>query len=308
MKYDILITVLSWEERYILGLENNISLYNPTKVLVFKYNNPLTENWKKNNYSKTKDILGERLIEIEIEVSKPNANWFTFLKTFADNCKGSNILLDLTTMTRESIWLSLYNCKINSCETNYIYYKPKDYAGEWISRDPGKPRLLYKMSGIAKLGAPTLLLVTAGFDLERLDSLIYCFEPRQTIIFLPDGESERNRQNSQKCKDLLVKKYNIELFYEYDPYDTQTSFNLILEKLSQPENGGKESYLDNYNIIFNSLGAKTSAITLFNIWLKFPQVALSYIPSKEYNEKYSEGIGQSYTDGIPFKFSTKDGV
>lgn len=300
MKCDILITVLSWEERYIKGLEMNISEYSPSKVLVFKYNNPLTADWKLENYEKTKALLADKLIEIEIQVSKPSENWFTFLKTFAENCKGKKVLLDSTTMTRESIWLSLYNCKLNLCETSYIYYTPEDYPGDWISRDPGKPRLLYKMSGIAKLGAPTLLLVTSGFDLERLDSLIYCFEPQLTMVFLPDSKNSRNRENSEKCKELLKSKYNIELFYEYPPYDTEASFKLILEKLKQSESGSAESYLDTHNIIFNSLGAKTSAITLFNIWLKYPQVALSYIPSKEYNREYSKGIDEFYYGKISF--------
>jgi hypothetical protein len=300
MKYDILITVLSWEERYIKGLERSISKFKPDKILLFRYNNPLTAEWKRENHRLTRELLGDKLIEIEIEVSRPEANWYTFLKTFADNCQNRKILIDSTTMTRESIWLSLYNCRVNNCETSYIYYTPDDYPGDWISRDPGRPRLLYKMSGIAKLGAPTLLLVTSGFDLERLDSLIYCFEPKQTMVFLPDSNNQRNKENSKRCKELLKRKYNIELFYEYPPYDIETSFRLILEKLEQIENGGSESYLDSHNIIFNSLGAKTSAITLFRIWLKHPQVALSYIPSKEYNQEYSAGIGEAFMGEIKF--------
>lgn len=300
MKYDILIAVLSWEERYIKGLKKSISDYEPDKVLLFKYDNPLTNDWKTENYKITKELLGDKLLEVEIKVQKPEENWFIFLRIFNDHCIGKKILLDSTTMTREAIWLCLYNCKINDCQASYIYYTPEDYPGDWISRDPGKPRLLYKMSGIAKLGAPTLLLVTTGFDLERLDSLIYCFEPKLTMVFLPNINNERNKENSRRCKELLKSKYNIELFYEYPPYDTEASFKLILEKLQQSENGGSETYLDTHNIIFNSLGAKTSAITLFNIWLKYPQVALSYIPSKEYNKEYSTGIGESFSGKIEF--------
>ncbi|MEO7490343.1 MAG: hypothetical protein ABIU77_24710 [Ferruginibacter sp.] len=293
MRYDVLITVLSWEERYIVSLEKNLSDFDPIKVIMFKYDNPLTGDWKIENYERTKTLLGDKLVEVEVSVSKPNENWFTFLNVFEQNCVGNKVLLDTTTMTRDAIWQSLYNCKINNCETKFIYYKPSKYPGSWISRDPGKPRLLYKMSGIAKLGAPTLLLVTCGFDLERLDSLIYCFEPRQTMIFLPDGKDERNREISVKCKILLRDKYNIELFYEYDPYDILGSYALIHEKLCNVLDGNSESYLDSHNIIFNSLGAKPSAITLFNFWLNYPQVALSYIPSKEYNKEYSAGIGEA---------------
>lgn len=302
MNTDILVTVLSWEDRYFLGLEKNITDYKPSKVILFKYNNPLTAEWKKENFQKTKDLVGDKLEIVEIDGSHPNENWFVFKNTFAKFCEKKNVLVDITTMTRETIWLSLFNCKVNGCETNYIYYKPKPdgYSPNWISRDPGKPRLLYKMSGIAKLGAPSLLLVTGGYDIQRLDSLIYNFEPKQTMLFFQDGDDHRNKENFKDCQELFRTKYNIELLYEYDAYDVEASYNLILEKLLEKENGNSEAYLDTYNIIFNSLGAKTSAITLFNIWLKYPQVALSYIPSREYNKEYSVGIGKSYSGRIPF--------
>jgi len=300
MSNTVLITVLSWEERYILGLEKNINAFNPSLVILFKYLNPLTAEWKIGNYTKTQSLLQSNLIEVEIDSSKPSETWFIFLKAFSNHCKGKNILIDISTMTREAIWLSLYNCRLNGCKTDYIYYKPKGYSGEWISRDPGKPRFLYKMSGIAKLGAPSLLLITGGYDIQRLDSLIYNFEPKQTMLFFQNGEEPRNKENFNLSQELLRAKYNIGLMYEYDAYDTDSSFDLIVDKLKQRENGNSESYLESYNIILNSLGAKTSAITLFNIWLKHPHVALSYIPSKEYNKEYSFGIGDEYTGSITF--------
>jgi hypothetical protein len=300
MNHDVLITVLSWEDRFILGLEKNIIEFKPKKVLLFKYNNPLTSQWKLDNLQKTRDLVGDALEIIVIDGSLPTENWFIFKDTFFKYCFKKNVLVDITTMTRESIWLALYNCKINECKTDYIYYKPEPngYSPDWISRDPGKPRLLYKMSGIAKLGAPTLLLVTGGYDIQRLDSLIYNFEPKKTILFFQDGEDPRNNENFLSCQELFRSKYKIEMIYEYDAYNVELSFNLILEKLLQKNNDNARTYLDRYNIILNSLGSKISAITLFNFWLKYPQVALSYIPSKEYNKEYSKGIGQSYFGSV----------
>jgi len=300
MKTDILVTLLSWEDRYILGLEKNIQEYKPSKVLLFWYNTKSTFEWKKENFKKTRELLADILIEIEIDGTKPYENWFSFKDIFTKYCLNKNILVDITTMTREAIWLSLYNCKINFCRTSYIYYKPGLYSDDWISRDPDKPRLLYKMSGIAKLGAPTLLLVTAGYDPQRLDSLIYKFEPKHTMLFFHDGTDPRNRKNLTECEGLFKTKYNIESVFEYHAYDVDASYNLITEKLRLMESESKLPYLDCCNIILNSLGAKTSAITLFKIWLKYPQVALSYIPSKEYNRDYSSGIGQAYSDEITF--------
>jgi hypothetical protein len=156
------------------------------------------------------------------------------------------------------------------------------------------------MSGISKLGAPTLLLVTGGYDIQRLDSLIYNFEPKHTMLLFQDGNDDRNVQNFEECKLLFKRKYNVESVFQYNPYKVDQSVDLILEKISQKENGSGDSYVNRYNIIFNSLGAKTSAISLFKIWLKHPEVALSYIPSKEYNREYSKGLGESFAGEIAF--------
>jgi len=300
MNTDVLITVLSWEERYILGLEKIVSESNPSKVVLFKYSNPLTADWKKSNLARTKELLNDKLEEVEIDAAKPSENWFVFKNVFSKFCAQKNVLIDISTMPREAIWLSLYNCKMGKSHCRYMYHRPKSYSADWISRDPGKPRLLYKMSGIAKLGAPTLLLITGGYDIQRLDSLIYNFEPKKTMLFFQNGNDHRNKENFKDCQDIFRAKYNINLLYDYDAYDVESSFKIILKTLSQNTDDNSGAYIDDYNIIFNSLGAKTSAITLFKIWLQFPQVALSYIPSKEYNREYSVGIGDAYKGEIHF--------
>lgn len=300
MDCDILTTVLSWEERFILGLKKNIVKYNPNKVLLFTYNNPLTFDWKKENLQKSRKLLGSKLIEIQIDNLHPSKNWYTFKECFQEYCKSKKVLIDITTMTREAIWLSLYNCKLNNCITNYIYYKPQRYSSDWISRDPGRPRLLYKMSGIAQLGAPSLLLITGGYDIQRLDSLIYNFEPKKSIVLLQNSNEYRNKENFKLLKDLLNRKYKIGNVYEYDAFNVESSFEQILKELSTGENDNSLPFFDSYNVILNSLGAKTSAISLFKVWLKYPQVALSYIPSKEYNKEYSFGIGEAISGQVPF--------
>jgi len=46
----------------------------------------------------------------------------------------------------------------------------------WLSRDPGKPRFVFKMSGLTKLGQPTALVILTGFDVQRTEQLIRFFE------------------------------------------------------------------------------------------------------------------------------------
>ena len=183
MKTDVLICTLSWEERYILGLEKNIKKYTPKTIIIIRYTS--NAEWKKANWEKSKALsLSQDIIELCIDKFDHKNNWLTLKEGIAEYCKNKNVLVDITTMPRETIWLTLFNCKLNNCSTSYIYYKPQKYSDEWLSRDPGKPRLIYKMSGIAKFGVPTVLVVTGGYDIQRLDSLISNFEPKYTILFL----------------------------------------------------------------------------------------------------------------------------
>lgn len=296
MKTDVLITLLSWEDRYFLGLEKDIADYNPDKVIMLRH---LTNSeWKSDNYQKTQALLKDRLLEITLDAQQPAQNWATFSEVFSKHGHNVNILVDITTMTREIIWLTLFNCKLHESSGNFIYYKPASYADEWISRDPGKPRLLYRMSGIHKLNAPTLLVVTAGYDLQRIDSLIHYFEPKDTIIFCQTTNNRKNEDNFKTIKSIVRHKYNIETVLQYDAYDVKSCQDLIIKTLTDTSNSN--SFLDTHNIIMNSLGPKTSAIALFNIWQNNPQIALSYLPSKEYNKEYSSGIGEVVTGELKF--------
>jgi hypothetical protein len=293
MKIDVLLIAASWEDRFILGLQKNIQKYEPSTVIMIQYNPNL--NWKKTNIQKARQLLGVNLIEIKIDSTRPSDNWRLLNSTFAEHCVSKHVLIDISTMTRETIWNCFYYCKQFKCKTDYIYYSPEYYSSEWISRDPGKPRLLYKMSGISKLGIPSLLIITGGFDIQRLDSLIYHFEPKKTLLFFQKGDDLRNKENVTSSKIFLSQKYKVDMPFEYDPYDIDGAYNVIFTLLNEKKTSAGLPLLDNYNIILNSLGVKTSAVILFKIWLKFPQVALSYIPSKEYNKDYSSGIGKDYT-------------
>jgi hypothetical protein len=52
--------------------------------------------------------------------------------------------------------------------------------------------------------------------------------------------------------------------------------------------------------VVSSLGPKLSAISVYKTFLKHPEIALTYIPCREYNENYCEGIGDSYESEMQF--------
>lgn len=297
MNEKVLITLLSWEERYLLGLKNTINSDDPNLVIVLKFDS--YSEWKNENLKLTSELLSQKnLLIVDIDVSNPVKIWTELKRVFTEHCLEKDVIIDISTMTREVIWYSLYNCKVNNNNVKYVYNTPKEYPCEWVSRDPDRPRLLYKMSGISKLGVPSLLMVTGGYDLQRIDNLIFNFEPRDTIIFFQEGNDKRNTEALENAKSLVKSKYGVETILQYNAFNVDESYGQIKNILIQ--NIDDRSYIESHNVIFNSLGPKLSAITLFKLWLEFPHVALSYIPSKEYNHNYSKGIGSTYIGTFNF--------
>lgn len=54
------------------------------------------------------------------------------------------------------------------------------------------------------------------------------------------------------------------------------------------------------NFILTSLGPKLSAISAYQCYLEHPEIALSYLPCKEYNVDYCHGIGDRFSKTIQF--------
>jgi len=294
MKTDILISFVSWEDRYIMSLSKDLETYTPTIVILFKYDNILTTEWKTENIEKSCKSQPKPEVII-LNPNNPKEKWEKILSVFSFINEKQNIVINVTTMPREIIWDILFNCKKSKANCLIIYYKPEKYSNDWISRDPDYPRLLYKMSGIATLNRPTILIVTCGFDILRLDNLISSFEPKSLIIFIQEGNDPRNKTVINECTNAYGRKYGKENIIRYNAYNVENTYELISKLIDE------RKLLDHYNIILGSLGAKISAIALFKIWLKYPQVALSYIRSKEYNRNYSSGIGEKYIHEIDFR-------
>ncbi len=84
--------------------------------------------------------------------------------------------------------------------------------------------------------------------------------------------------------NFLIEVDKVERF-NLDSYNQTNSFELIAAKVNDN--------LEDYNIIFSSLGPKTSAIPIYKVNRLYPQTALCYLPCKEFNKDYSKGIHEN---------------
>lgn len=288
---NILIISPSWEERSYLGLENNIKELDIRKICIIKYTESLLS-------SETEIILKHiKEIAIRLDVSicylmlqnNVTEKWIA-LSSFVSNLNlvsEDHIYLDITTMSRNVIWAILFFLRQNPHTINVVYYQPQSYSSTWVSKEPDVPRLLFKHSGIYRMGLPTALIILTGFDPERTKQIIRYYEPQKVILGVQKGEQFSNSTlnnctvHKKSCIGLI--DVNSICDFEFDAYSHDNGFDLINKQV--------ELLLEKYNIIVSSHGPKLSAISLYKCFLRHNEIALSYLPCKEYNRDYCQGIG-----------------
>jgi len=285
-KADVLVAMASWEERFLLGFRTDLEGAQPGQAIVFFLDG--YADWTRRNREAARKqcaLQGIRIIEEELVLASPAENWDKVGRKLPEHVRsGGNVLVDITTMRREQIWTVLWFLEYLGCDTRFVYHSPGSYNKEWLSRDPLRPRLIYKMSGIAKLGSRTCLIVLPGYDVDRAQQLISFFEPAVTFVGLQrNGSDEANDEKMTENKARLERETGIEFFdvNAYGPSQGQAEIQKLVEL-----NLGK------YNIIMSSLGPKPSAVGLYRIQRDHPETGLAYAPSRQFNRDYSTGIGR----------------
>ena len=283
----ILITYASWEDRFREGSLRLIREHTPQKVLMYFFDGYV--DMSKENRKKVAEFCQARrirLLDRELRVtdkaSDSVANWKTLRDTILENIpEKSEVIVDFSTMPREVIWTLFWLLDLRQTVIHYVYHRPQDY-GEWLSRDPQRPRLVYKMSGLSKLGARTVLMVLAGYDVDRVQQLRLFFEPAVTLLGLqePDRDTARMEQHVKRFgSDSTVKLFQLNAFAE----DHGQS---AVEAQVKP-------HIASHNVIMSPLGPKLSAVSLYRIHRMYPEIGLAYAPSREFNKEYSTGIGEA---------------
>lgn len=280
---NVLIIFPSWEERSILGFRRDVEKYqNLNKVFLFIFEHSTHPNDIYKCISDMAQICTNKGIEFK-EVIIPNSEiekWHmldNFVKELDIN---TNVYIDITTMPRSIIWTLLFFFRHKFQKAIAIYHKPKKYCDTWLSKDPGIPQLLFKHSGIIEFEKPTSLFVLVGYDADRIIQLINFYEPHNIIV-----------GNSNQRNDFKFDVANIE-FIDINQHDSEWGYKEIESKISDT--------LANANLIVASLGPKTGAISVYQCFMKHPEIALTYVPCKQFNIDYSKGISDTLEKEISF--------
>ena len=293
---NILMIYPSWEERSVLGFERDIDASNINELILFENANPINSNGIAPIMARIEEICKNRRIafnKIPLEFGKSSV-WGVLRNLVASFNNDDSIRLDICTMSRNLIWALLFFLKEKVKTVDIVYHQPYSYSDQWLSRDAMLPRLLYKHSGIVSIEKKTLLVIITGFDVERTKQLVYFYNPSKVVLLIQKpNRLDNNVRNtsllhSDECDKMGVKT-NVELI---DCYGEDWGYEVI-EKVVADN-------LNDYNIVLSSLGPKLSAISVYRTYLKHPEIALTYIPCREYNENYCEGIGDSFESEMQF--------
>jgi len=281
-----LITVASWEDRFRLGFERIVADGSVKKVLVYYVKE--YEDWSAENITSILKTAAENGIDVErkaISFEEPLQTWRTIGSSALSHLSDApDVLVDYTTAPRSILWNIMFFLSHRQITANYVYHKPGTYCKDWLSRDPSRPRLVYKLSGITLLGKPTLLVIVAGYDEERVDHIIAHFEAKRVLIYVQAGNEFWNEENISHYKDKYGSRSEIEL-REIDIFGTGHGYESLSQDLKE--------FSESHNVILTSLGPKPSALALFRLVQEDPTVGLCYVPANEFNRDYSKGIGQA---------------
>lgn len=281
------ITVLGWEDRYILGLKQSFQEYSFEKVILFVFED--YRHYTSENLVSTHEFLQSISVEL-IEISVWNNDLLASWKSIAEWFQQQNysdiprFIVDLSTIPRETLWSVLYWFSKDRLEFDYVYYPPMEYSGSWLSQEPEKPRLLFKHSGEIFFERQTCLFVFSGFDPERVRQLYEFYEPKMLLVAIQSGSQFDNniRNTKDRLREVLNEVNSLE-FVEIDTYDFNECYRRVSELL--------DPIKDRYNLITSSLGPKISGLVLYKYQFNNRSVALTYVPCRLYSRAYSKGIG-----------------
>ena len=283
---DVLVTVASWEDRFLEGFKRVLGNVR-TESVIMCYSDKYSE-WTHSQRAEVAKLCKSRDVRLSDGVlydGNPSKTWHeTLLPLFSRVPIGAVVGVDITTMPRDVVWNTLWFLQYRKCEVGYVYHRPAAY-GDWLSRDPDRPRLVYKMSGITRMGARTALVILAGYDVDRVRHLIEVFEPSVTLLGLQTNSLDPlNPERMKAVQDEFVGDNSVTSF-SVDAFRADRGRNQVSQMISPIR--------ETHNIVMASMGPKLTAIALYELHTQHEDLGLVYLPSSEFNREYSRGLGES---------------
>jgi hypothetical protein len=284
---ETIITVASWEPRFLLGTTRLLERGSVQRLLMYYYQERAERTAEvRTETRRVCTRVGVDLSEIQLSFSDPAGTW-TRLKSDvgSPDLKDTGVLVDITTMPRETIWAALFWLQSSMAQIKYAYHRPASYGAGWLARDPDQPRFGYKLAGAPDLNRATALLAVTGFDADRALQAIEFFEPVKIVLAVQTGNQFGNAERNVHAYRGGAFERGRVTREDVDAYAYDHGYSVLRRSV--------ECLASEYNIILCSFGPKLSAIALYRLQREFPESALAHIHCRDYSREYSAGIGDT---------------
>ncbi|MEZ0183734.1 hypothetical protein AB9T89_15935 [Flavobacterium oncorhynchi] len=197
-----------------------------------------------------------------------------------------NVVIDVTTFTREVILILI---KVISLEAfvnfnSTIVYTPNEsYSVDdgqfWMTKGIREIRSIIGYSGLHSPSKKLMLIVLNGFDEERTEHIIECFEPDKIVLGKPNKSGSINPSlNLISCSryDRIKEKYKNLISQEFEFSCVDINFTIKEVKKIIDNN-------TDYNIVISPLNNKVSTIAVAISAIENEEVQVCYASANQYN-------------------------
>jgi hypothetical protein len=250
------------------------------------------------------DIIKQKIENSEVVEYPKNNSLETFdifysaLKKFNEEKEDQQIkvVIDVSTFTREILLILIKVITIerfSNFDKCIVYTPNESYSNDesnfWMTKGIREIRSIIGFSGLHSPSKKLLLLILNGFEEERTENIIECFEPAKLIIGKPDKmgsiNSNLNKIACSKFENVKLKYQNlIAQEFEFSCTDIEVTITALNKIIAENED---------YNIVISPLNNKISTIGAAIVALKNDDIQICYASANQYNID-SKGITSNY--------------
>lgn len=277
-------------------LASTLDIKKISNSIIFHLND--TYSIASENFEKIKSLLPNiSVVEYPKNTSLETFDIFynTLRKLNTDSLK-LNVVVDITTFTREILLILIKVLSLNvfsNFNVSIVYTPNESYSMEkdnlWITKGIRDIRSIIGYSGLHSPSKKLLLLILNGFEEERTNHLIECFEPEKVIIGKPDQEGSINETlnliSDKKFDEIKKTNHNlIKEVFDFSCKDINKTMDSLISIIDQNEE---------FNIVISPLNNKVSTVAVAAVAIKNENVQVCYAAPNQYNID-AKGIASKY--------------
>lgn len=216
---------------------------------------------------------------------------FTTLASQIDPRSRKNVVIDITTFTREVMLILIKILSLDEFRKAFsvklVYTPAESYPNEWLTKGIRQIRSVFGYSGMTSPSKKLLLVILNGFETERTEEIIDAFESDMIILGKPSVSESINKE----LGSIASNKFD----YIQNKYESITLDNFEfsckdVHKTKEVLNGLVDKYQDDYNIVISPLNNKISTLGAALVSLDNEVVKICYASANQYNiNNYSKG-------------------